>query len=115
MPYRTAFWKCGLGVIGDTCGERFANRKNTLGNAVCLTWTLPALRPEAWSGERSSATSFAPFWTSMSCVGASRLRITTVWNAGLFDPQYFGLALRSTSDVVLKLCSRYGPLPAEDE
>src|SRR5262252_2277278 len=113
MPYRTAFWKWGLGVTGDTCGDRFAKRKNTFGDAVCLTWRLPLVRPEAWSGERSRATSLAPFWTSMSWVGASRLRMTTVWNAGLFEPQYFGLAFRSTSDVVLKLCRTYGPLPAD--
>src|SRR5215469_13254849 len=115
MPYLIAFWKCGLVVIGDTSGDRLAKRKKTLGEAVCLTLRLLVLRPDAWSGERSSDTSLAPFWTSMSCVGASRLRMTTVWNVGLFAPQYFGLAFRSTSDVVLKLCSTYGPLPADVE
>ena len=68
-----------FGVIDEIFGLLFENRKNTLGPGIAFTWTeLLPLNVEAWSGDRSSATSSFPFWMLISCAGAWMFRTTTV-------------------------------------
>jgi len=68
-----------FGVIDEIFGLLFENRKKTLGPGMALTWSeLLPFSVDAWSGDRSSATSSFPFWMLISCAGAWTLRTTTV-------------------------------------
>src|ERR1700709_629436 len=73
---------------------------------------LTPLRPWACAGDRSTAICDAPLSTLSFWTLAATLRTTIDSYLGLV-PQYLGLRLSVTLLALLKLCSRYGPEPAD--